>query len=84
MNLESFSALDEEITKEDWKRTPSRLRRLLRWLLEDFQERLAALEEDKVLSNIEKEMPSIPEAKRKSKASKKQSELRCSFFALLC
>ncbi|HEU0143555.1 MAG TPA: ClpX C4-type zinc finger protein [Nitrososphaera sp.] len=83
MNLESFSALDEEITKEDWKRTPSRVRRLLRWLLEDFQERLADLEEDKVLSDIEKEAPSIPETKRKSRVAKKQAEVRCSFCGKL-
>jgi hypothetical protein len=83
MNLESFSALDHEITKEDWKRTPARVRRLLRWLLEDFQERLADLEEDKVLSSIEKQTVSISETKRKSKAPKKQVEVRCSFCGKL-
>lgn len=83
MNLESFSALDEEITREDWKRTPARVRRLLRWLLEDFQGRLADLEEDKVLSGIEQETASKLETKKKPKVSKKQSEVRCSFCGKL-
>ena len=83
MNLESFSALDEEITKEDWRRTPSRVRRLLRWLLEDFQERLADLEEDKVLSDFEKGPSPVSKTEGTSKVPKKRAEVRCSFCGKL-
>ncbi len=67
MKLESFSAIDAEVTKEDWGQTPENVRRLLRWLLETFESRLADLEEDKILSNLE------------NAPSAKQKEISCSF-----
>lgn len=70
MELESFSALDTEVTKEDWDQTPANVRRLLRWLLESFERRLAELEEDKNLSNMENEQGSD---------SLKRQEIGCSF-----
>lgn len=86
MNLESFSALDEEITKEDWRQTPTNVRRLLRWLVEDFERRLVALEEDKILSRVESAPTHAQEMRNQSKESEEQSEeledrdiVRCSF-----
>ena len=64
MDPHLFSALDEEITREDWERTPTSVKRLVRFLLEDVECRLAALEEDKILSNIERERSSGGRAKK--------------------
>ncbi len=53
MELDSFAALDEEVTKEDWEQTPASVRRLLQWLFESYEKRLAELEEEKALSKVE-------------------------------
>ncbi|HYX71724.1 MAG TPA: ClpX C4-type zinc finger protein [Nitrososphaera sp.] len=79
MEFESFSALDESVTKEDWERTPSSIRQLLRFMLEEFERRLAELEEDKILSNIEKEQSSGNQAEAKGVGLGAQKLLRCSF-----
>jgi hypothetical protein len=79
MDFESFAALDESVTKEDWERTPSSVRHLLRVVLEDFERRLAELEEDKILSNIEKDQSSESQAEANVVNSGAQKILRCSF-----
>jgi hypothetical protein len=79
MDFESFSALDESVTKEDWERTPSGVRQLLRFLLEDFERRLAELEDDKILSNIEKEQSSDSQAEGHVVDSGAEKILCCSF-----
>jgi hypothetical protein len=79
MELESFSALDEGITKEDWRRTPASVQHLLRWLFEDFENRLIDLEEDKTLSRIENELSSESKTEGQPEAPEKQRESRCSF-----
>ena len=75
MNLESFSALDEQITNEDWERTPASVRRLLQWLFENYEERLADLEEDEALSKVESGAP-VEESVR---APVKAQDSSCSF-----
>ncbi len=85
MELESFSALDAEITKEDWERTPASVRRLLRWLFESYETRLADLEEGMTLSRVEREQHSEVSAERRAGASsptgalEKPEEVSCSF-----
>jgi len=79
MELESFSALATEVTKEDWKRTPSSVRQLLRWLFESYEMRLADLEEDKALSRVEQEQSSEVRTEKQAEASEKPKEVRCSF-----
>ncbi len=79
MKLESFSALDAEVTKEDWDQTPQNVRRLLRWLLETFESRLADLEEDKILSKIENEQSPNRHTPMQDAPSAKQKEISCSF-----
>lgn len=83
MNLESFSALDEEITKEDWERTPESVRRFLRWLLESFAERLTELEEDQALSRIADELSAESVKRGSTRRAVKQAEARCSFCGKL-
>jgi len=80
MNLESFAALDEQITKEDWKQTPARVRRLLRWLFENYEERLADLEEEEALSKVESEV-SVQEENAHASAAAivERKEIHCSF-----
>jgi ClpX C4-type zinc finger len=77
MELERFAALDEQLTHEDWEKTPASVRRLLRWLLESYEDRLAALEEEKALSKLEGEMQSEGSAQSTVKSAEK--ERRCSF-----
>lgn len=76
MNLESFTALDEQITREDWRRTPASVRQLLQWLFENYEERLADLEEEKALSKIESE---VSEERRSANAPIEPKEISCSF-----
>jgi hypothetical protein len=78
MELERFAALDEELTKEDWEKTPASVRRLLRWLLESYEERLADLEEEKALSKLESEIASRGSATFAAE-SIEGKERRCSF-----
>lgn len=53
MELNSFTALDEQVTKEDWEQTPASVRRLLQWLFESYEKRLSELEEEKAFSKVE-------------------------------
>lgn len=53
MELESFAALDERVTKEDWEQTPANVRELLRWLFESYESRIAEFETEKALSKVE-------------------------------
>ena len=78
MELESFAALDEQVTKEDWEQTPVSVRRLLRWLLESYEQRLADLEEEKALPKIEREI-SVGESAQAPVMSAEPKEMRCSF-----
>lgn len=79
MNLESFTALDEQVTKEDWEQTPASVRQLLRWLFENYEERLADLEEEKALSKVEAEAIVETGSTDISTETAKHKELRCSF-----
>jgi hypothetical protein len=79
MEFESFTALDESVTKEDWERTPPSIRQLLRFVLEDFERRLAELEEDKILSKVEKGLSSGTQVEAHVVDSGAQKILRCSF-----
>ncbi len=79
MNFEMFSALDEEIIKEDWERTPASIQRLLRWLLESYEARLADLEESKLISQLETQQSSEGHAEAQVAASTKLKESGCSF-----
>lgn len=79
MDLESFSALDEGITKEDWERTPESIRRLVRFLIEEVDRRLAELEEDKILSKIEKVKSSKTGEDNHIADSEEEKILHCSF-----
>jgi hypothetical protein len=90
MDLESFAALDEEITKQDWAQTPAKVRRLLRWLLENFEMRLIELEDDKIISRIESETSPKQDMLNQSGELQSQSEdlesedtVRCSFCGKL-
>lgn len=80
MNFESFSALDDEIKKEDWERTPASVKRLLEFLLNDFLERLSALEEERVLSAIESDESILGPSQEEDNAGiAPEQELYCSF-----
>lgn len=80
MNLESFSALDEEIKKEDWERTPACVKRLLAFLLNDFLERLRALEEEQVWSAIERDESNDDQSEEEAETQNTpEQELHCSF-----
>ncbi|MEJ7578267.1 MAG: ClpX C4-type zinc finger protein [Pyrinomonadaceae bacterium] len=79
MNLESFSALDADVTKEDWERTPVNVQRLLRWLLEDFEQRLADLEQEKILSEVENEQTSKNYTDGQTVSYMRSEEIQCSF-----
>ncbi len=79
MNLESFTALDEQVTKEDWEQTPTSVHQLLQWLFENYEQRLADLEEDKALSKIESEAIVEKRGADVSAEATKPKELRCSF-----
>ena len=78
MELETFAALDEQLTKEDWEKTPAAVRRLLRWLLESYEERLADLEEEKALSKLESEISAEGSVKASAESSERK-ERRCAF-----
>ena len=78
MELERFAALDEQVTHEDWEKTPKSVRRLLRWLLETYEERLADLEEEKALSKLESENHSHASATSPAESTEGK-ERRCSF-----
>jgi len=78
MELERFAALDEQLTKEDWEKTPASVRALLRWLLESYEERLADLEEEKALSKLESEIASRGSATSPAESIVGQAR-RCSF-----
>ena len=79
MELGSFSALDEQITREDWKQTPASVRRLLRWLFESYEQRLADLEEEKALSSVENQVTIEKRSISTSDNFTKRQELGCSF-----
>jgi len=79
MQLEAFTALDEQVTREDWERTPSSVRQLLRWLFETYEERLADLEEEKVLSKVETEVAAKEKREDAATEVAESKELGCSF-----
>ncbi len=79
MDLEVFSALDEDLTKEDWERTPASIQRLLRWLFESYEQRLAAVEDDKLISRLEQEQSSEGSIEAQVTGSARQQEIGCSF-----
>lgn len=79
MNLEFFSALDVDVTKDDWERTPANVQRLLRWLLEDFEQRLIDLEQEKTLSKIEVGKTSEGHTEEQIASHTNPEEIRCSF-----
>ena len=78
VNLELFSALNKRVTEEDLERTPSSVRLLLKFLLEEFAGRSANPEEDKKRSQPEKEKSSQT-THRKQKPPEEEEVLRCSF-----
>jgi len=80
MNLESFAALDEQITKEDWRQTPASVRGLLRWLFENYEERLADLEVEMALTKVESEVSvQVENAYAPAAAIVERKEICCSF-----
>lgn len=79
MQLEAFTALDEQVTREDWELTPSSVRQLLRWLFETYEERLADLEEEKVLSKVETEVAAKEKREAAAAEVAESKELGCSF-----
>jgi ClpX C4-type zinc finger len=78
MELERFAALDEQLTKKDWEKTPASVRRLLRWLLESYEDRLAALEQEKALSKLESEIATHGSVTSAAESAEGK-ERRCSF-----
>lgn len=78
MELERFAALDEQLTKEDWEKTPASVRALLRWLLESYEERLSDLEEEKALSQLESDIAARGSATSPAEATEDRAR-RCSF-----
>ncbi len=55
------------------------MQRLLRWLFENYEQWLADLEEDKILSGLEHEQSSEIRTEKQDDADAEFKELRCSF-----